>query len=80
MDDLIAKLRVKNPLRDVTFWAAIAPIVVAFSPPEAKDWIASNQEVFYPLIGWLVMNGWLRQKSLDKVHAVIEAGRNEDRS
>ena len=67
----VERLKVKQPWRDIAFWAALTPILIAFAPGEVKAWISENEQALYPLIAWLVANGWIRKSSVRAAGEVL---------
>ena len=58
---------VKRTLRDISFYAAIMPIFIAFAPEELKAWAHANKEAFIPLTAWLLARGYVRGQIVKKV-------------
>lgn len=61
--ELAGIFKVKSPLRDLTFYAAILPIVAVLNP-DAAAWVSENREAFVPLIVWLAAHGYVRGKAV----------------
>lgn len=57
-------MRVKNPLRDLSFYAALVPLIFALAPREARVWVEQNPEAVAPLLMWMATHGWLRGRAM----------------
>ena len=57
-------LKVKNPLKDVSFYAALIPIIIALAPHSVREWVQENPESLAPMVIWLTQHGLLRGRAM----------------
>jgi hypothetical protein len=53
----------KSPFRDLSFYAALVPLLVALAPTSVRSWVQANPEAIAPLLLWMATHGWLRVKN-----------------
>lgn len=58
------KFKAKPPTRDITFWVALAPVLLVLVPSDVRDWLAAHWKAVAaasgPLMVWLGAHGYLR--------------------
>ncbi|HEX6956270.1 MAG TPA: hypothetical protein VF156_15455 [Agromyces sp.] len=58
------KFKARRAWKQLSFYVALAPILLALLPTEARDWIAAHWQAVAassgPLVAWLIAQGYVR--------------------
>lgn len=64
MDIDIDTFKARRGWKQLSFWIALAPILLALLPTDARDWIATHWQAVAassgPLVAWLLSQGYVR--------------------
>jgi len=61
----VNSFKIKNPLLDTAFWAAMIPALLLFAPEQLYERASQSPELLSPIIIWIGGNTFLRKKAIE---------------